>query len=390
MKILFVAAAIPAPDRKGYQVRLYHQMIRLAERHRLTLCALDPDGISVPDLVRDACQEIVVVPISRREKLIGAARYVAKLPLTVGYLQTPAMQAAVSRLATAGDYDLVHFQMIRMAPYARRVGRRATLVDLVDALSVNMVERAQTASVAIRPAVQLEARRLRRYERHVVPTFDRATIISGRDQAAIGSDNLVVLANGVEIPQAPTDARRSGIVFSGNMSYFANEDAATWFIEQVLPLIRQQEPTAALTIVGRNPSEGLRAIAARHGATVTGEVPSTTAYLLNAAVAICPMRVGSGIPTKILEAMAAGAPVIATSKAAGGLPDDLIGLVETADSAAQFAAAAIRMLRNPHDARQIAETALDRVRREHSWERSVAHLEEIYQEVVTADPTSVG
>lgn len=384
MNLLIVAAAIPAPDRKGYQVRLYHQIIRLAPGHRITLATLAPDATAMPASIEAACEEIVVLPISRRDKLAAAIRNVARLPLTVGYLQAGALRERLVGLLASKRFDLAHFQMIRMAPYARLVDRMPTVVDLVDALSVNMAERAKVGSLPIRPALRVEALRLRRYERRVVPTFNRALIISARDRAAIGSSNIVVNPNGVDSPADVDGRRRSGIVFSGNMSYFANEDAMSWFIDAILPRIRQIDPSAGLTIVGRGPSPRLRSLAQSHQVQVTGEVPSTYQHLATAAVAVCPMRFGSGIPTKILEAMAAGTPVVATPKAAAGLPGDLQGLVQTATTPEAFAGMVSRLLGAPTEARSLGEAALGRIRSGHSWERSVEQLEQTYADAISA------
>jgi polysaccharide biosynthesis protein PslH len=384
VNVLIAAAAVPAPDRKGYQVRLYHQIIRLAARHAVTLVALAPDATVLPDAIREACESVTIVRVSRRDEAAAALAHAARLPLTVGYLQTPAMRERLSAAMRARSFEIAHFQMVRMAPYAQATARIPTVVDLVDALSVNMAERARIGPPVLRPALRLEALRLRRYERRIVPTFDRALIISAPDRAAIGAPNIIVNPNGVDALPLEANGPRSGIVFSGNMSYFANEDAVTWFIKEILPEIRRAHPTAAFTIVGRNPSERLRVLASRQHVEVTGQVPSTHRYLSHAAVAVCPMRFGSGIPTKILEAMAAGVPVVATPKAAVGLPADLQGLVQTASTPEAFAGVVVRLLGAPIEARALAEAAFDRIRTEHSWERSVAQLEETYLEAMSA------
>jgi polysaccharide biosynthesis protein PslH len=121
---------------------------------------------------------------------------------------------------------------------------------------------------------------------------------------------------------------------------------------------------------------------------VTGAVPVVAVELARAAVSVCPTRFGSGLQMKILEAMAVGTPVVATSKALEGIPEDLHAYLHRADSAAAFSGEVLRILKDPEPARELAKKGLEAIRRRHTWRHVVDELERLYEEAVAAAPRS--
>jgi len=112
-------------------------------------------------------------------------------------------------------------------------------------------------------------------------------------------------------------------------------------------------------------------------------VPVVAAELARASVAVAPVRLGSGMLTKVLEAMAVGTPVVATSKALEGIPEDLHRFLHRADSPETFATEVVNILKDPAPALKTAADGLGAIRREHTWSRSVSELESLYDEAVT-------
>src|SRR5206468_4230638 len=136
------------------------------------------------------------------------------------------------------------------------------------------------------------------------------------------------------------------VVFTGSMDWLPNDDGVRYFVEQVLPLIRRELPSATFSAVGRRPSPALSALASE-AVRVTGTVDDIRPYLDGAALVVVPLRSGSGTRIKIFEAMAMGKAVLSTTLGAEGLPVTHDENIVLADSPDAFARAAVRLLRSP-------------------------------------------
>jgi glycosyltransferase involved in cell wall biosynthesis len=134
------------------------------------------------------------------------------------------------------------------------------------------------------------------------------------------------------------------IVFVAGFGHPPNEDAACWFVSEVLPLVKQKVPTAYLSIVGSNPTSRVRALA-RDGVSVRADVSDTElrAAYTSARVAVVPLRVGAGVKRKVVEALSEGLPLVTTPVGAQGLPGLLRVASIEADPTA-FALAVVRLL----------------------------------------------
>ena len=130
------------------------------------------------------------------------------------------------------------------------------------------------------------------------------------------------------------------------MSYFPNEEAVTFFARKVLPRIQRSETAVRFLIVGRNPGPRVRELEKLAGVHVTGFVPDVRAYLAKAQVAVAPFSIAAGIQNKILEAMAFGLPVVATTRAAQGLSEEVAAWVQTGDTAEELAGHITRLLQD--------------------------------------------
>jgi glycosyltransferase involved in cell wall biosynthesis len=157
------------------------------------------------------------------------------------------------------------------------------------------------------------------------------------------------------------------------MGWAPNEDAALWLCRDIWPLVRERVPEAKLLLVGRDPSDALRARAGP-GVEVTGTVPDVRPYLQRARIGLAPLRAGGGSRLKVLESLDAGRPVVATAKGIEGL-DDLVGNgVAVADEPAQLADAIAELLADPERAASIGLEGRAAVADRHSWSTTLAPL----------------
>ena len=229
-----------------------------------------------------------------------------------------------------------------------------------------------------------------RYERALCARWPRLTVASEDDRQALGAPaSLVVNGNGVDVDAFARPAVRrevATVVFAGNLGYFANVDAVRWFVATAWGAVHAQEPAARLRLVGARPDPSLASLArATPGVELVGRVDDLAAELARATVAVAPLRAGTGHPLKVLEAMAAGTPVVCTTRAFGGIGATAGRHAFVEDTGPGLAAAVVRLLRDGVERQALAAAARAHVAAHHTWDHSVDALEAIYSELV--DPS---
>ena len=391
MKILFATPRFPYPLRRGHQVRAFHQIRLLSARHRVTLlsCASEPPSREALETLGGFCEEIVTVPISRWSAARHAAAAIfTRFPLQVAAFDARAIGAAAGAAARRHRPDLIHVQLARMAAAFEAKTQAPRVIDLVDSLSLNMERRFRRDRSALRWAAYFEWKKMARYEREIAREFEHVTVVSPVDRKSIGEfPNLSVNPNGVDLPDFPFGAERPSdptIVFTGNLGYFPNLDAIDWFLRDILPIVRRRMPEAIVRIAGARPTRRLRALARRQRVELDEDVARIGRSFPGAAVAVAPMRAGSGQLLKILEAMASGVPVVATSMAASAFAFESGREIFVADGAEDFAAAVIRALQDRAGSSALAREARRVVAERYTWDRSVEELERIYRSLTDA------
>jgi len=240
------------------------------------------------------------------------------------------------------------------------------------------------AQVASHPVKRLymreQWRRMRAFEGRECRRFDKVVAVSQEDcgvlERAYGLRAVEEVPTGVDTdffrPGNAVTRNSNEIVFTGSMDWLPNEDAVAWFADAILPRIRAEVPDARFTIVGRTPSQPVLDLARAHREiTVTGSVPDVRPYMERAAAFVIPMRVAGGTRLKVYEAMGMEIPIVSTTIGIEGLPvrHDVELLV--ADEPEAFAAAVVRVLREPPLGTRLAANAARRVRAEFGW-REVA------------------
>ncbi len=241
-----------------------------------------------------------------------------------------------------------------------------------------------------RALLSLEWRKMRRYEARAcaragltvaVSEADRALLAAGAPGADVraiptGVDTSYFNANGaVEAPAT--------LVFTGSMDWYPNEDAIMYFMDAILPEVRREVPGVSLAVVGRDPTDRLRAAGAAAGVRVTGTVADVRPYVAEASVYVVPLRVGGGTRLKIFEALAMGKAVVSTRVGAEGLPIVSDRHFLQADSAADFARAVIGLLRDPGRRRALGMAGRRLVEERYSWSQVTREFERHCQELVS-------
>jgi glycosyltransferase involved in cell wall biosynthesis len=195
-----------------------------------------------------------------------------------------------------------------------------------------------------------------------------------------------VVENGVDaaghVPVSRARLEQRDLVFVGSMDYHANIDAALYFAREIWPHLRQRRPDLRFVIVGSRPTPEILALGRQDGILVTGTVDSVEPYYDAALVAVVPLRVGSGTRLKVLEAMAAGVPVISTSLGAEGLAVTNGKHLILADTPAEFTSAIVRVAGDDAEWRQIATAGREMAASRYDWSGIATSLYEYYEEIV--------
>ena len=388
MKLLVLLSRFPYPLDKGDKLRAYYQLRELAQRHEISLFALSDEPVPAEALaaVRPLCRGGLVL---RRLRRPGIARGLAWAlargrPLQVGYFYDAGAQRQVDELLRDFRPDHVYCQLIRMAEYLRpHTGRVPMTLDYMDVFSAGMARRATQAPAWQRPVLALEARRLLAYEAAAFDWFAHHTIISDQDRQLIVHPRragIEIVLNGIDtsfFQPRPEADKQFDVLFCGNMSYHPNVDAACFLAEEIMPLVRRRHPAARLLVAGTTPAPRVLALASAH-VEVSGWVPDIRVAYASARVFAAPMRVGTGLQNKLLEAMAMALPCVTTPLANNALGGTNGRELRVAADAPALAAAIAELLAAPAAAAELASRGHAFVQQRYTWAGATARLEALF------------
>jgi glycosyltransferase involved in cell wall biosynthesis len=384
MRILLVSEMIPyLPSHDGFRLIPANLIRNLFDRHEIHLIALsrDGEGEEQSEWARAYCRSVSIFPSDHGIRARMHAR-------------TGGMDSALSRFASAAVAkvrpDVLHLEGGGLAALLCSTARGLPGILCVhDSKALRFQE---FAGYATRRGERLRLKLLsalaRHQERRWFGYADRVVVTSPADAQALSANvnaqRIAVIPNGVDLEYfayrpAPEPGR---IVFSGNMSWPPNEDAAEHFARDIMPAIRSRIPEASFWIVGAQPSARVQNLAGIPGIHVTGTVADIRQWIWSAAVYASPLRFGLGVKNKILEAMASGAPIVATTRSLSGtkLIDGRHAMI--ADDDASFGDSVARLLADPALRESLSREARHKVEAENSWRSAAMEYEAVYRQAL--------
>jgi glycosyltransferase involved in cell wall biosynthesis len=391
VRILWVKVGGLWPLDTGGRVRSFNILAELARRHRVTLLTTHAPGESPGELQTrlPQCERVESFPYAAPKW--HTARFAAtlmrswfsELPVDLLKHRVPALRAEVERALASEPFDLCVADFLFALPNVPQ--ERSVPVVLFSHNVEHLIWKRlcdTDASVWRRPLLEIEWRKLRRYEAQACRRADLTIAVSAADLEVLGAS--APGARGCAIPTgvdtayfAPngTAEEPARLVFTGSMDWHPNDDAMRWFIDTILPRIRDAVPNATLTVVGRNPRPPLLAAAHRAGVEVTGTVDDVREHVERGSVFVVPLRIGGGTRLKIFEALAMGKAVVSTTIGAEGLPlADNVHVVR-ADDPDDFAIAVVALLRDPARRRALGEAGRRLVREHYAWPQVAREFE---------------
>jgi sugar transferase (PEP-CTERM/EpsH1 system associated) len=384
MRVLFVTQLLPYPLDNGSRIRNYYLLRHLSQRHRVTLVSFvrEAGEEALADELRPFCEAVHTVRLRRshlRDSWHLARSLATREPFLVTRDRSSAMARLLHRLQLAQPFDVVHVWPVTMAPYALAMSGIRRVVDCDDVKATLVARMANEMPWWLRSMARLEAHRFSRYEPHVVGSVDRALVVSEFDRRSLKSlgappERISVVPIGVEterplVRRKPDDP--PAILHLGGLNYLPNLQGLRWFLRQVFPRVLETLPDCGLYVVGGAPpaevvGKGLR----NPRIVVTGGVPDVQPYMARASLLVVPLRSGSGMRVKILEAFARGVPVVTTTIGYEGIEATDGDHLLVADDPDAFADAVVRLAHDELLARRLTENARRLVRAKYDWRRA--------------------
>lgn len=376
MRILFLSPWFPFPPVNGSELRINTLIRGLAARHEVTLVSFQRRPVDETQM-RAAREYVAAVHlISWREFQPGGRRarlgFLSARPRSVVDTHSPEMADCIRRALDESAYDAVIASQTIMAAYWPAFQGIPALLEEAE-LGVYRQQVDGPGAAPVRLRRRLMWAKQCTYMRSLLPRFAACTVVSERERSLLRGavpnyDPVEIIPNCIDLPvytEVRADPEPDTLVFTGSFAYGVNHDAMDWFVRDIYPLVRDAVPEARLVITG-DPAG--RALPPAANVTQTGYLDDIKPLVAAAAVSLAPIRYGGGTRLKILEAMALGTPVVATSKGAEGLDVTDGEHLLIADTPEEFARAVVAVLRDDGLRRRMAAAGQELVRVSYTWE----------------------
>jgi len=380
MNILFLSTWFPEPVDNGSKLRVAYLLRALGQTHSVSFLSF-AFSTALPlnlQTVRTWCDSVEAVPVDPFVVNRSSALKTFLSPSPLSARAIPSMRELVDRNLSKRHYDALIASTTVTATYALQApSSTAKILEEHNSLTRWMQERYREQT---RPIDKLRCwaswQKSRLYEARLFDRFDLITMVSAQDQAACLRDlpgyagHVEVVPNGVDCDRnypGIMTPQPNQLVFNGSLTYSANYDAMRWFLTDIYPLIKALQPKVYLTVTGSTDGVDLAALPLDESVHLTGFVEDVRLPVAEAAVAIAPIRQGGGTRLKILEAMALGTPVVATSKGAEGLDAADGEHLLLADTPPAFANALLSLLADAEKRAWLALNARRLVETQYDW-----------------------
>ena len=390
-KILVVTAYPPYPPNTGGAIRMFEKIKYLGKRHHVVVVSFisELEEFNIDQGLEDYCDLTILVKVGKPLNLRQPDE-----PLKIHWWTTREMWQVLNKLQKV-DFDVVTFDFIFTAPYQPLFSHTFTVLEehniestLLKQCYTNVNEtdiQKELEEVDDGGAFQdarKEAELLEAYEDKMWRLFDLRTVVSQIDKQQLDSrckkGKTIVIDNGVDTKQINLIDNSQGtkLFYMGHMGYYPNIDAVCYFVQEVLPLVWEQDPTISLCIAGREPAPQVQELTTDSRIELVANPETMSSVAVNCNICVVPLRLGSGTRLKILHAMAMGLPIISTSIGAEGLLITEGEEILIRDSAASFAEAVLQLNSNVELRQKLRLNGRKLVEKQYDWESIFSNYEQ--------------
>ena len=396
MKILMLTPYLPYPLLSGGQIRTYNLLKKLADKYEVTLFALikeESERQYLPELEK-YCKKVRLFKRSQRPFTVQNILHTAfsSYPFLVIRNHVPETIAAVKAELAAEHYDLIHAETFYMMPHLPQTSVPTLLVEqTIEYLGYESFA-AKVKWPFLRPLLNIDIQKIKRWEEHYWRSATHLITMSEDDRQFIGKaigdlDKIDVVSNGVDVQWFMEKARKlpdePTVLSVGTFNWLPNVEAVRFLVRQVWPLIKAKLPTAKLWIVGNAPTKEVFNYQQEDTSiTITGGIPDIRDAFAGAHVLVAPVFSGKGTRYKILEAMAAGCPIVASDIAVEGLDVQPGKHVLTSNDPAKIAERTLSVLQDRALQQQLAKNGRTFVQSTYDWNFIAKKLDHVYRDLV--------
>jgi len=391
MRILLVASDLPTASASHGGGRHTFQWVKeLSGSHRWSLLSfIRNEDRSRLGSISELFEEIRTVPAERSLlNRISRAPLFVRHPYSVAANYSKLLLKNLREMIADGSYDCVQFENFHLGQYARLIDPDIPrILVLQDIVSDVLRQQIRIASGLKKYYYYREWKLSRYWEKWYAIWSGNVFLMSLKDKRTIESWDVGVRSYimppllDLEKLRGPEERREPGtVLFVGAMHRPGNRDAVIRLKKEILPLVRKEYPEVRCLIVGANPSAEIRDLSSDNF-IVTGKVKRIEPYLASASLMAVPLRVAGGIILKIVQAMTAGCPVVASRSANAGIEAGDGSEILIADRSSEFASAIVRLLKSPDYALRLGRSGREWVASKYNREKCVEKMERVYWKI---------
>jgi len=385
-KILIISPYFPYPPRDGGKVRLYNLIKYLAKTNDVYLLAyIEPEAsMDSVNLAKQVCKDVFPVIRDENKRIIRD-----DIPRSASFFYTQAMIDELLRVMNLVKPDVVQLDFLIMTQYVNHIHNVPIFYTEHDmsVLDFKQSFHDRDLSETLR---FIEWNKLVDYERQIVEKFKSVIVLTQRDKQLIEKFNpkvkATIIPTGVDVDffkpnDDIADDYEQSLVFVGHYKHYPNADAIMYFVNNIYDKVLRILPDIKLYIVGSGLTKDVENLAKiNKNIVITGEIDDIRKYLKRPNIFIAPIRLGGGIKGKVLEAMAAGLPVIATNEAVDGIDHNMTEAVLSSDDADIFADNIVKLVKDKKLYNTISKNARIIVEKNYDWKIIAQTLNNFYSD----------